>query len=702
MNFEEQYPAGLVKLNTTEALNRWSRLMYYSSSQYVSWKQQCTDNRAFYYGNQYSQPDSEVIAARGQYEIVVNKIRKAIRGIVGILASSLPKYKIVSAVGDDAFDNYITTLSNRILDWTWQNSGGVHLLQRATKRAAVDNISYIHVIYTMTKKIKYELLAYDDVIVDPASKHPTFDDAEQIVITKKIAVEKAKAIYKVGDDISIDFSPITAESSSDKVGALMDFLGKVYDTSKRYVTIYECYRKVYIRGMSNAPATTRIIKETMVGYRDMYREILPESIRDYPIVPVYSEDTENPYKQGEVAFLKDLQQFINKCFGVVILNAQTLSNPKIIVKETDIPNNDITAFTNNYANPGSVSVMSQNAMPPVVIPGQPLNSAFFQLYMEASAQLEAATIPREMMGFDSKMAQKQSVSVLFEWRESVIDSYKDFMSNIELALAQLGRVSLQYAKAYLNGEFVIKVFGNRNDVQRVVLNQRRRVDLDNPEAVAQYKMQALQAGSTEEKVDTEILEARENDAVAKALYYYNNSTLYNDYDVFVTMGSTTQTYESMMLRVMLELADRQVVGPEEILRYAPVENKEELMLKYDTVRRQTYQIEDLTAQIEELESTVKKLSSDVDASEKKRIYTDHEAKLYKIEVDKRAKEYLNKHLSKMMTREQISKLSFDLSKILYDAKEAINEIVRDTQSGNIEPEIALQGIEILTQRVKEK
>ena len=132
------------------------------------------------------------------------------------------------------------------------------------------------------------------------------------------------------------------------------------------------------------------------------------------------------------------------------------------------------------------------------------------------------------------------------------------------------------------------------------------------------------------------------------------------------------------------------------------ENKEELMLKYDTVRRQTYQIEDLTAQIEELESTVKKLSSDVDASEKKRIYTDHETKLYKIEVDKRAKEYLNKHLSKMMTREQISKLSFDLSKVLYDAKEAINEIVRDTQSGNIEPEIALQGIEILTQRVKEK
>ena len=134
---------------------------------------------------------------------------------------------------------------------------------------------------------------------------------------------------------------------------------------------------------------------------------------------------------------------------------------------------------------------------------------------------------------------------------------------------------------------------------------------------------------------------------------------------------------------MLELADRQVVGPEEILRYAPVENKEELMLKYDTVRRQTYQIEDLTAQIEELESTVKKLSSDVDASEKKRIYTDHEAKLYK-EVDKRAKNILISHLSKDDTR--TNKVVFRLSRFC-DAERWRNSA--QCQSGNIEPELHL-------------
>ncbi len=676
--------------------------MYYSSAEWTTWKSQCNDNRAFYYGNQLSSSDSEAIAARGQYELVINKIRKAIRGIVGILASSLPKYKVISAIGDDAFDNYVTTLSGRILDWAWQNSGGVHLFQRATKRAAVDNISYLHVLFTQTKKIKYELLSYDDVIVDPASKHPTFDDAEQIVITKKIAVEKAKAIYKVGDDISTDFAPITQEASSDKVGDLMTFLGKVYDTSRRYVTIYECYRKVYIAGVGDGPATTRIIKETMVGYRDMYREILPEAIKDYPILPIYSEDTENPYKQGEVVFLKDLQQFINKCFGVVILNAQTLSNPKIVVKETDIPNNDITSFTNNYSNPGSVSVLSQNAMPPVIIPGQPLNNAFFQLYMEASAQLEQATIPREMMGFnDSKLAQRQSISVLLEMRESVIDSYKDFMSNIELTMAQLGRVTLQYARAYLTGEFVIKIFGNRGDTFRLVMNQKTQLDVDNPEAVMQYKMQAIQRGASEQEVDAEILEAQQNSAVSKALYYYNNSLALTDYDVYVIMGSTTQTYETMMLRVMLELADRQIVGPEEILRYAPVENREELIFKYSLSKRQQYQIEDLTEQVEELEKTIERLTKDMSMSERKQLMSEHQSRLYKIEVDARAKQYLNKHLSRMLSQKEIDKLAKNLAKALYDAKSEIDKVVTAVKKGEVPAEEAKIGLDIIKEQIGE-
>jgi len=60
----------------------------------------------------------------------------------------------------------------------------------------------------------------------------------------------------------------------------------------------------------------------------MFRETLPKNITEYPIIPIYSEDTENPYKRGEVHFIKDLQKFINKSYGVVLHNAQLMGNPK--------------------------------------------------------------------------------------------------------------------------------------------------------------------------------------------------------------------------------------------------------------------------------------------------------------------------------------------------------------------------------------
>ncbi len=669
-------------------------MMYYSSPQYTTWKDLCKSNRSFYYGDQLSSADSAVLAERGQYEIVVNKIRKAIRGIVGLLAASLPKYNVVSMIGDDAFDTYITTLSNRMLDWTWQNSGGIHFLQRAVKRAAVDNISYIHLMYTSTHKLAYELLSYDDVIVDPSSKHPTFDDAEQIVYMRKISVEKAKAIYKVGNDIVTDYTPVINTSGVDLVGSLSSFLDKVYDTSKRYVTVYECYRKIYLAASEDQPAAMRIMKETLVGYMHAYRQILPEEIRDYPIVPIYSEDTENPYKQGEVVFLKDLQQFINKCFGVVILNAQTLSNPKVFVKETDIPDNDIESFRNNYSNPGSISVLSQTSQPPMLVPGQPLNSAFYQLYMEASSQLEMATIPLQSMGFqDSKKTQQ--ISALLEMRESVIDSYKDFMSNIELSMAQLGRVTLQYASAYLKGQRIIKLFGDKNDLMRIQLNSQRQLDINNPDAVAQWKAQQMEQGVPAEEIDSMLIEAEKDEAVARALMYYDNRARFSDCDIFVTMGSTTQTYESSMLRLMLELLDRGIVFPEDVLKHSPVSNKEELINKHNQVKQQQYQIEDLTRMNEELEKTVQTLTSETDKARRDVAFTEHQAKLYKIEVDKRAKEYLNKHLGKMMTRQEIEKLSHNLTTVLYEARSEIKDMVAEVRRGEIAPEQALAGFERL-------
>ena len=133
---------------------------------------------------------------------------------------------------------------------------------------------------------------------------------------------------------------------------------KVYSYDKLYVNLYECYRREFYRTEDTGEVRSKIIKDTVIGFRHSFREELPSPISEYPIIPVYVEDTENPYKRGEIHFLKDLQKFINKSYGVVLLNAQLMSNPKVFLRETDIPSADIEEFEDNYANPGSVSVLT--------------------------------------------------------------------------------------------------------------------------------------------------------------------------------------------------------------------------------------------------------------------------------------------------------------------------------------------------------
>jgi len=693
-----QNRTGIVQLTPGQALDNWARMMYYETAEYNKWKTQCLSNRKFYYGDQLSAADAAKMAERGQFQMVVNKIRKSIRGLTGLLASSLPKYRVVSSFGDDAFDSYITDLSNRILDWAWQNSNGIHLFQRGIKRAAVDNISYLNVIYSMDKKIKMELLSYDDVMVDPSSKDPMFADAESIVIIKRISLEKAKTVYGIGQSIVMDSQAIlNFASQSGTTEQVRIFLNKVYDVSKSYVLIYECYKKLSVK-TDEGEWTTQIMKETLVGFQHAYREFLPKDIHDYPIIPIYAEDTENPYKLGEVMFLKDLQQFINKCFGVVILNAQTLSNPKIVLKETDIPDGDVATFMNTYANPGSVSVLSQNAGEITVIPGQPLNNAFFQLYLEASGQLEQATIPNQVMGYNDSKKQ-QTPSDFLDIRESVIDAYKDFQSNIELSATQCGKVILQFAKAYLSGPQVIKVFGNKNDLHRLELNRQINLDLSDDLAVQKYKMWKMQQGTRPDVVEKEINDAKKDEAIAKALVYFDNSTDFVGYDVFVITGSTTQTYQSAMLRIMMELWRSQLVDATEVLKYAPVENKEELLYKYDTMRLLQSELESKQQMIDELQKTVDSLGGETEKSAKTAQMLEHKYKLYKIENDQRVKAYLNKHMSKIMSQREIEKFAQDLAKVLSDTEKQLTSLVNDVKVGEVSPEVALTGLQTLSDRI---
>lgn len=689
MNDISEIKTGLVRLDVNEASQLWSNVMTMENTSYTAWKNMCIENRKFYLGDQWTETEAERIAARGQHRLTINKIRTAIRNISGMIASSIPTYRIVSSVGSSTFDQYITNLSNRIIEWSWQNSSGSHLLQRTLKKSMIDNIAYLHVYWSKERKIKSQMLTFNDVLVYPTSKDPMFADAPAIAIKKQMTIQQAKAIYNIPDAV------MTTSTSYQEIPSTFYNIvcGTTNDQIAGMINVYEVYKKIYIYKGPDAGYAVRILKETLVGFYNAYREVLPEGITDYPIIPFYCEDTETPYKFGEVEFVKDLQRFINKAFGVVLFNAQQMSNPKVFVKQNDIPAQSLQTFADTYAAPGSVNILSPNAELPFVVPGQPLNEAFFRLYLEASMQLDNQTYPAQMNGvIDSKKMQESSE--LVDVKETVLDKYKDVMANIELALEQHGRVILQFGRAYLNSETTIILFGNPGDDQRLIrLNEPARLDPDDKQSVSEFANYMMQQGSSMEEIDNAILEARKDKAIDSAIQYYRNSTKnLVGYDVYVVTGSTTTSYKSRLLRLMYQMYKDGMIDAEEVIRHSPVENPDELIQKYGTIQRQKYEIEAKDEQIAELEQTVKKLSDGILESEKKVVLKDHEVSMYKIEVDARIKSFLEKKLQKYLTREQITQMAASLTvevmKQKATAQKQIDTIIKNVNDGIQDPEIA--------------
>jgi len=675
---------GLIKLTPKQSYDRWYALMCTESAEYNTWVEQCQQNKNFYFGEQYTTDEKALIQERGQYDIVINKVRKAMRGLTGMLAASIPKCKAMPVGGEPDLEKSV--LASKVLQWVFQKSGDVQMYRKVVKRAAVDNIAYFHIIYSEKENcVKYVPLYFDDVIIDMNSKDPLFRDAGRIYIKKYIPVEMAKAVYGI-DELGVCPANGFWEDRDDyETRTTFElYLRKMYDKTQNYVKIYECYKKLYIR-QNDGSVRTKIQKETLVGFDHCFiDDSFPDAITEYPIIPVYAEDTETPYKFGEVHFLKDLQRFINKSYGVMLLNAQLSSNPKVFVKETDIPNMDFTKFKNEYAVPGSINVLTGNAGAPIVVQGQPINSAFSFMYQDAKNEMEWNTMPSAMLGqMDTSTMGQNPSSYLLDMKETVLDSYKDFASNIESACCQLGKVILQYVRAYLKAETLVRIFDQNNSMEQIILNKKQGLDLSNPQSVQVFQQQMKKNGASDEEVQQVLTQAQQDNEFASSLSYIVNSTEDFDMDIYIVPGSYSPTFEMAMLRLMMELSKNGSVDPSMVLHYAPVENRKELIERYDTIRQQQQQIESMSKALDELEKSVKTKDKQIVQQEVEMVVSSEKLKLERMANEQKLKSYIAKQMDKLLTKEKQNELAVGITKILMDEK--IKAIQREAEEKKEEP-----------------
>lgn len=646
----------IIQYSIQDAAKIWTKLSNYESNTYLTWQKECMTNREFYEGEQYTEEEKEKLAERGQYDIVVNKIRKAIKGMTGLVSSSIPKYKLVP-VG--MTDDRKAMLGNKLLDWCWDNSGGLYTYSSAVKSALIDNMAYLHVICPANKKVKFVKLSFDDVIVDPQSKHPLFDDAEMIVIRRYVPIDYVKKVYGLQNLVSEVPSNLYAVSPN---LASSNFLSKVFDVSRSYVNLYECYKK----------ENGRIVKETVIGYMNAFREELPEYITEYPVIPLYVEGYDNPYKRGEVHFLKTIQKFINKTYGVTILNAQLMSNPKVFVRDRDIPRGNLDEFSANYSTPGSVNILTGDAQPPYVINGQPLNNAFFSLYMDAKQEFEWLTVPNQILGY-GKMNTGQS-SDLLDIKEGALESLKEFISVIELACSRLGLVLLQYVQAYVDKETVINITDNLGKIESITVNKKQGLDVENEQSVNQWIQMQKQKQVPDEEIETALAMAIEDSEYVKELFYIMDETNFTNFDVRVIPGSYSPTYQMAMLRLMMELTNTGAVDASVLLEYAPVEDREKLIERFDTIKQLRGYIQNLEDEVKIMKQNY--ISAQQAVAEQRVTNATEQAKvkLDKLKTEAKIKAMRDKFANQLMTKEKMMDLEKEINAMVLATKQDLFEM----------------------------
>ncbi len=625
----------LKKMSPEETIKLWLRISSYEGPAWTSWQKNCSENREFYYGKQWTDDEIETLEDRGQFVLAINKLRKKINTIVGLLTANQPVMKAVP-VGKN--DNIAAELAKRLLDYFWHGSGGLNQFRQAVKQGIVDNIAYMFVKKNNRGDIVYEVLDFDDVVVDPASKDRFFRDANQVFIKRYVSVEYVKKVYDVTDIVyEVPTLPVTLNSGQD----ISTFVGKLYSDDKNYVKVYEGYKLVPER-QPDGSMRNRVQKTLVLGIQHVLIEMLPPEITELPVVPVFAEDTRNPHKLGEVQFIKGIQKFINKAYGIVILNAQLMSNPKIFLRQGDIPDMDVSKFEANYAKPGSINIVSNHAEQPIVIQGQPLNTAFFSLYQDANYQLDSATVPNEMSGYQDNSRQTATPHYL-EMREAVLDSFKDLAGNVEDALSQCGKVGLQFMRAYLTDEKVLRIIDEEKRIDSLRINHQEGLNLQDPRSVEEYIRYKIRQGVPEEEVQALIEQAQEDEEILKTMNYIANDVSSLDVDIHVVPGSYAPSYEMANLRLSLDLYREGIVDPETVIEHLPYENRDEIKARFSQVQQQMREIEHLQEAVEEADSEIKRLRKTIVDQGIKIQIGEGERRVDKVVADVRAKQMIAKN-----------------------------------------------------------
>tara|TARA_R110002020_G_scaffold58052_3_gene159409 strand:- start:2352 stop:4655 length:2304 start_codon:yes stop_codon:yes gene_type:complete len=314
---------------------------------------------------------------------------------------------------------------------------------------------------------------------------------------------------------------------------------------------------------------TRIKQTCSVGDALLYEKMLPDTITEYPIVPMHFKWTGTPYSMSAVSPLIGKQQEINKSHQIMVHNASLGSSLRWMYEEGSI---DAELWEKYSASPGALLPIRPGVERPTPVMPAPLASAFFQVVQQGKQDVEyLAGIYSSMMG-DAGGASETYRGML------ALDEYgtrriKQWMNtSIEPSLKRLGELILQFSQATYKA------------------NKRFRI----------VQPTAIQEGK-EKEINVPIYNDM-GEAIGKSMDIASQK-----FDIRIVSGSTMPINRWAYLEELKELMKMGVVDDIAVLAETDIKNKESIVKRKSLYSQLQGQVQQLSDAMKDKDGTIETL-----------------------------------------------------------------------------------------------
>ena len=218
------------------------------------WETQAREDQEYRLGKQWTTEQIKVLEGRGQAPVVVNRIHPAVETAKALLTANRPSFKV--SPREDS-DTKVANVLNNLLTYMYDQSDGRTQIRQAIDDYYVTGLGYLQVYQDPLKDdgkgdVCFNNVDPMDVYVDPNSRDPFFDDAENIIISRNFTKEQAKSLYpqyKQAIDAassSYDSDSIITGRSDDTGVTFPGDIDTLAEGDHEYVRGYERYYKVQI------------------------------------------------------------------------------------------------------------------------------------------------------------------------------------------------------------------------------------------------------------------------------------------------------------------------------------------------------------------------------------------------------------------------------------------------------------------------